>query len=413
MRRVALGLLALSIVLVAVARSDDAKHAGPLAKSACQAGAKCCAEATQCGEKGAKCCVAGAKVAQQAAKCCADDAQCCQQVANKSQGTAACCEAANSCPCAKQCGAASACTAGSACYEECEEEEVDCSACRTSDKIAHLETAAEHLHAAGLEAEANHILAGVQKLKRELLAQKLAELEHLQAQVRDLRRAVGSTRQVLIRVQIAEVSHARLRKAGFDLAGAGKARESLSGPEICEPDGIAGLVNALGQEKLVKVLAAPTVVTVDGRPVSYAVGAEVPTPVKQPDGTIGIELKMLGTQINALPKLLDDRKVRLWIHARTSEANPAHVVTLGGIAFPCLRSRELDTDCEFKLGRTAVIRGLFQEHIDRAGKRDQVELLVLITPELVNAQPPPTKPPQPYPAPRAPTAKAPPATLKK
>jgi Flp pilus assembly secretin CpaC len=77
--------------------------------------------------------------------------------------------------------------------------------------------------------------------------------------------------------------------------------------------------------------------------------------------------------------------------------------------------RELNTDCELELGKTAVISGLLQQHVDHkhpGNQPDEVETLFLITPELVDAaspleQPKSAEAPKPVPAP---TAWAPAAT---
>jgi hypothetical protein len=171
MRKVALGLLAFSIVLVAVARSDEAKHACSDAKACCKAGTKSCQSHGKCSQD-ASC--EAAKPGHTARQCCADDAAC--------QTDCPCRGAADSCAArAVACAAgAAACATDSVCEEEVE---ADCSGCCLTSKIAHLEKASEHLHAAGLEAEADHVLALAHTLKHDLIVEKIAQIRRLQAEL--------------------------------------------------------------------------------------------------------------------------------------------------------------------------------------------------------------------------------------
>jgi hypothetical protein len=102
----------------------------------------------------------------------------------------------------------------------------------------------------------------------------------------------------------------------------------------------------------------------------------------------------------------------LQIRPRHSELDPSLSVKASDVTVPGLQVQEVATDCEIEFGQTAVIGGGTQKRIHAKGEVNEVQTLFLVTPQLVNALPP-MEPPQPYPAPPAPTAKAPPATLKK
>ena len=157
------------------------------------------------------------------------------------------------------------------------------------------------------------------------------------------------------------------------------------------------MIAALRQEKLLKVLASPTLVTVDGRPASCLVGGEIPMPVVNSDESMGVAFRKYGTQVDVVATLVGAGKVRLEIRPRCSEIDPTTSVTVQGVQVPSLRVREMDTGFEMELGQTAVLGGAVQERTHKVvGKsadefvatREEVQTIFLVTPELVEAQPP-------------------------
>ena len=110
----------------------------------------------------------------------------------------------------------------------------------------------------------------------------MAELKKLEQEVATLQAAVGGPRQIMLKFQIVEVSVTNLKALGFDvqslggtcdqgelaetlLGDAGTPAESDLTFTACDTKGVAGLFNALERENFARVLAAPTVVTVERR----------------------------------------------------------------------------------------------------------------------------------------------------
>jgi hypothetical protein len=176
MRQLVICSFTLLIGLPAVARCQDAEQVCPYAGKCRLQVRICCQKAEKCG--------------QDAKKCCAE-ATACQDKATACECEAAACQTEQSaCPCkaAARVADATACQAESA---ACEKGHVACAGCSSNEKIKHLEKAAEHLQAAGLESEAEHVLAAAHALCNDLLAQKIAELERLQAEIHALERTAA------------------------------------------------------------------------------------------------------------------------------------------------------------------------------------------------------------------------------
>ncbi len=65
-----------------------------------------------------------------------------------------------------------------------------------------------------------------------------------------------------------------------------------------------GVVRALRQNNLVKVLANPNLTAVDGRPASFNAGGEIPIVVPAGLGQVAIQYREYGTRVGTwLPKL--------------------------------------------------------------------------------------------------------------
>lgn len=251
---------------------------------------------------------------------------------------------------------------------------------------------------------------------------------------------VGGSQQVLLHVKVMEVSRTNLKQLGFDFANfsgsnffgssasgiiglanptAGLFRTAGSlttnGTEIIQfgivndPSGFVAFLDALKRENLLKVLAEPSLVTVSGRPASYLVGGEVPYPQPTGFGNISIAFKPFGTQIDFVPIVLGNGSVRLEVRPQVSELDPTLSITIQGTSVPGFRQRMVDTGVEMKFGQTLAIAGLLQQRVETEKRGipylmdlpyvgalfrrmqtriNEIELLILVRPELVEAMDP-------------------------
>jgi pilus assembly protein CpaC len=262
---------------------------------------------------------------------------------------------------------------------------------------------------------------------------------------------VGGVQLVLLHVKVMEVSRTKLRRLGFDfskITGPNVVTSSPSGalvdtinttpvtpatpPTPSAPwspivtQGLAptaagagtftfgivngasaffGVLDALRRDNLIKIMAEPTLVTVSGRAASFNSGGEFPVPVPQSLGTTTIEWKKYGTQIDFVPIVLGNGKIRLEIRPQVSELDESRSITIGSITVPGLKSRDADTGVEMTAGQTLGIAGLVQSYTEAENSglpwisevpylgmafrkvhesTNEVETLILVTPELVD-----------------------------
>lgn len=263
--------------------------------------------------------------------------------------------------------------------------------------------------------------------------------------------AVGGVQQVLLKVKIYEVSRNKLRELGVDfayLSNHGYFGTSVSGllntigspgnpdgvPTIVQgvkvltdtggqtaefaitngADGLIGLLDALDERKVAKILAEPNIVAVSGRPAQFNEGGEIPVLIPQGLGNLAVEYKPYGTQVDFLPIVLGNGKIRLEVRPRISELDYSNGVVLDDIQIPALTLRQVDTAVEMNAGQTLALAGLIQQRTETYSAgipvlRDipffgipfrrmeddvnEIELLILVTPEFVDAMAPEEVPP--------------------
>ncbi len=240
---------------------------------------------------------------------------------------------------------------------------------------------------------------------------------------------VSGVHQVLLHVRVMEVSRTKLRALGFDFAKvtgsnyvvsgvsglissfgggtiASSGQETFSFGVVDGSNAFFGVLEAMRQDQLMKILAEPTLVTVSGRPAFFQVGGEFPILVPQSLGTVSIEYKKFGTQVDFVPIVLGNGRIRLEVRPRVSEIDNTRSVTLDSTTVPGLRTREIDTGVEMNAGQTLAIAGLVQTRVESENKglpwvsevpylgalfrrvqneNNEIELLILVTPELVEA----------------------------
>jgi len=242
---------------------------------------------------------------------------------------------------------------------------------------------------------------------------------------------VGGVQQVLLHVKVMEVSRTKLRALGFDWyylsssaqiasAAAGLLNSFDPGDGTTAPSVDAsganfhfnvvsgsssffGILEAMRQDNMARLLAEPTLVTVSGRPASFQSGGEVPVTT---GGGLGVPAntvyKPYGTQVDFVPIVMGNGRIRLEVRPRVSEVDASR----GLNNTPAFRVRQVDTGVEMEAGQTLAIAGLIQNRVEseRRGlpwvselpyvgvafrhtreEMNEVELLILVTPELVEA----------------------------
>ncbi|MGA2255572.1 MAG: pilus assembly protein N-terminal domain-containing protein [Thermoguttaceae bacterium] len=245
---------------------------------------------------------------------------------------------------------------------------------------------------------------------------------------------VSGVQQAILHVKLYEVSRTKLRNMGFDWAVAsdnGKLIMSgVSGllttaapgspgtfgvptnaPDAAFKVNLAGanaftaVLGAMRQDNLAKLDAEPDLVTTSGRPAYMISGGSIGYQVSSTVAGNTVGWMTYGTRLDFLPIVLGNGRMRIDVRANVSESDPTN--SIDGI--PAFKSREVETGVELRAGQTLAIAGLLQQQVEASNtglpwiseipylgvpfrsvshSTNEVELIVLVTPEIVDGMEP-------------------------
>ena len=203
---------------------------------------------------------------------------------------------------------------------------------------------------------------------------------------------IAGVQQVLLKVKVLEVSRVKLRQVGFDfrvqsgqsffqsavsqILGTLPGQSPFNQPTIIATptsdnlhlsfgivnpnSAFLGFLDMLEQQEVASILAEPNLVAYSGRPASFLSGGQFPVPVPQSLGTISVQWKSYGTQVNFVPIVLGNGAIRLEVYPSVTEIDLTHAAIINGQTVPALKVREANTGVEMRAGQTLALAGLVQ-----------------------------------------------------
>jgi pilus assembly protein CpaC len=166
------------------------------------------------------------------------------------------------------------------------------------------------------------------------------------------------------------------------------------------------VIKAMQQRGLFQSLAEPNLVAESGKEASFLAGGEIPIPIAQGSGAnlaISVQYKEYGVRLNFTPTVNGDR-VHLKVKPEVSTLDFGNSVVMNGFRIPALSTRRTETEIELRNGQTFAIAGLLSNQMQstmqkipgigdipilgllfrsKAAQKNQTELVVMITPEIL------------------------------
>jgi len=245
----------------------------------------------------------------------------------------------------------------------------------------------------------------------------------------------GPERQILLKVVFASVDRNKSKELGLNIFSTGfgnvigRVSTGQFSPPNLDPSGTPSLsselnmfaflpglnlgatLQALETKGLVEILSEPNVLAENGRQGSILAGGEYPYPVVQ--GTAGgtsvtIQFKEYGIRLNFIPTIMPSGAIRLQVAPEVSALDFTNAVQISGFNIPAISVRRVKTEIELGKGQSFAIGGLldnreteslskipFISSIPFVGKmfqsvsreKQNTELIVLVTPEIVDPIP--------------------------
>ncbi|CAI3809154.1 Type 3 secretion system secretin [Pseudomonas sp. MM221] len=165
------------------------------------------------------------------------------------------------------------------------------------------------------------------------------------------------------------------------------------------------MINALENSGFAYTLARPSLTVLSGQTASFLAGGEIPIPVPSAGSdNVSIEYKEFGVRLALTPTVISQGRITLKVAPEVSELDYSNVVTIAGTQVPGLTVRRTDTSIALADGESFIISGLVSNNtrsaVDRlpglgslpilgaffrnsAMRREETELLMIVTPHLV------------------------------
>ena len=239
---------------------------------------------------------------------------------------------------------------------------------------------------------------------------------------------VNASQEVVLEVRVMEATRSALQDIGFSTAITSGNFASAFGSGLIgntPANGILGYathaglngidlrIQALEEKGIVHTLAKPNLVAVSGGKASFLAGGEFPYPIPQSAGPGGltslitIEFRSYGVKLNFEPVVQDNGLIRLAVAPEVSQLDQTNALKLGGIQVPGLITRKADTTVEISDGDSLAIGGMFYHNYSNdirqypglgsipilgslfrsaRWRRDETELIIIVTPHIVTAR---------------------------
>ncbi len=251
--------------------------------------------------------------------------------------------------------------------------------------------------------------------------------------------------QVLLRVRFAEVDRNAVQELGanFISTGAGNTFGSVTTGQFTPPRftgnvesgnftlsdalnvflfrpdiDMAATIKALQQKKMIEILAEPNVLAANGKDAAFLAGGEFPYPVVQGGGVGGnvfvtIQFREFGVRLGFTPFITSRGSIKLRVEPEVSALDFANGLLFQGFNIPALSVRRVSTEIELEDRQGFAIAGLLDNRLtetvskipglgdipllgllfrSRSMNKSKTELLVLVTPEIVQPIPQGQKP---------------------
>jgi pilus assembly protein CpaC len=171
---------------------------------------------------------------------------------------------------------------------------------------------------------------------------------------------------------------------------------------------LAAFVRLLQSRGLLQILAEPNLVTTNGKEASFLVGGEFPVPVLQGGsnaGSVTIQFREFGIRLTFNPQITVNQTLKMYVRPEVSTIDMANAVNFSGFTIPALATRRMETNIELSEGQSFVIAGLMDDRVtesmskmpglanipllgvlfkSRNENKSKTELMVMVTPEIVN-----------------------------
>jgi len=188
---------------------------------------------------------------------------------------------------------------------------------------------------------------------------------------------------------------------------------------IFRPDlNLGATIKDLQQRNVLQILAEPNLLAANGEPARFLAGGELPYPVvtgASGQATVSVQFKPFGVKLEFTANIESDNTIRLKVFPEVSSLDFTNAVTISGFVLPAIATRHAETVVELRDGQSFGIAGLLDQRTtaqfskvpgigdipilgqlfrSRSMNRTNSELVVIVTPTIVDPAAAPTAAPE-------------------
>ncbi len=261
-------------------------------------------------------------------------------------------------------------------------------------------------------------------------------------------------KQILLKVRFAQVDRTKLSAFGINLLSTGaantigttttqqfgtlapfKLNDAIGAPAkgftseqtlsdllnifIFRPDlHLGATIRDLQQRNVLQILAEPDLLAANGEPARFLAGGELPYPVltgAAGQATVTVQFKPFGVKLEFTANIESDNTIRLKVFPEVSSLDFTNAVTISGFVLPAIATRHAETVVELRDGQSFGIAGLLDQRTtaqfskmpgigdipilgqlfrSRSVNKTNSELVVIVTPTIVDPAAAPTAAPE-------------------
>jgi pilus assembly protein CpaC len=249
----------------------------------------------------------------------------------------------------------------------------------------------------------------------------------------------GRQKQILLKVRFAQVDRGKLSAFGINIMSTGgknigsTSTQQFSPPQLVNSGGgngvqtssiglsdllnlfifrpdinLAATIKDLQQKNILQILAEPNLLAADGETARFLAGGELPYPVVSGvagASTVTVQFKPFGVKLEFTGIIEDDNTIRLKVFPEVSSLDFGNAVTINGFVLPAIATRHAETTVELRNGQSFGVAGLLDQRTtaqyskvpgigdipilgqlfrSRSINRTNSELIVIVTPTIID-----------------------------
>ncbi|WP_067100867.1 type II and III secretion system protein family protein [Marinomonas atlantica] len=167
---------------------------------------------------------------------------------------------------------------------------------------------------------------------------------------------VATTKQVNVKLSVAEVSHSLMQNFGLDFYSNGQPSGVFVNPlRNISSANIISAISAINDDEVGQILAEPNLSVISGETASFLVGGELPITTVV-DNQVNVTYKEFGVRLEMMAKVLTDDNIRLSLMPEVSSLDTQYGNSTYNI--PAFKTRRARTTVELADGQSFVLGGL-------------------------------------------------------